>query len=177
MKKEQYVNEVTRLLYTNRKTKKRLKEDLEQRIDDALEMDPYFNLETEMGKPHELAQELMMGLGEDMKPPRFGPGAVPYEYKSKATLFGYPLVHINTGGTYGSTVAKGIIAIGDIAIGGVAIGGVSVGVISIGGVGIGLASLAGVAIGGLALGGVALGGFAIGGVAYGLFQMFGAITG
>ena len=45
-----------------------------------------------------------------------------YEYKSKHTLFGLPLVHINCG--YGLRRAKGVIAIGNIATGIVALGGI-----------------------------------------------------
>src|SRR5207244_5786630 len=49
-----------------------------------------------------------------------------YEYRSKATLFGLPLVHIAYGmdpETGRRRVAKGIIAIGDLAIGVIALGG------------------------------------------------------
>lgn len=49
-----------------------------------------------------------------------------YEYKSKRTLFGIPLVHINVG--RGIYVAKGVLAIGNIAV-----GGLSVGILSLGG--------------------------------------------
>jgi hypothetical protein len=82
-----------------------------------------------------------------------------YEYKSKLTLFGLPLVHIAQGidpQTRRPRVAKGIIAIGNVAIGGVAIGGIALGGLTLGGCSIGV-----VACGGLALGCVALGGAAI----------------
>ena len=42
----------------------------------------------------------------------FGSNRIEYEYKSKRTLFGLPLVHINLG--RGIKKAKGIIAIGNI---------------------------------------------------------------
>ena len=74
-----------------------------------------------------------------------------YEYKSKHTLFGLPLVHINCG--YGLRRAKGVIAIGNIATGIVALGGFGVGVVSFCGIGVGLLSLGGLALGGLAGGG------------------------
>ena len=45
-----------------------------------------------------------------------------YEYKSKRTLFGLPLVHVNLG--HRDHWARGIIAIGNIATGFVALGGV-----------------------------------------------------
>ena len=78
-----------------------------------------------------------------------------YEYRSKCTLLGLPLVHIHLG--YGLRRARGIIAIGNVATGLVAIGGFSAGLLSIGGLGIGLLTLAGLAAGGLAVGGVAFG--------------------
>ena len=88
-----------------------------------------------------------------------------YEYRSRRTLFGLPLVHINYG--VGFHRAKGIIAIGNIATGLIAIGGLSVGLLSLGGVSLGLLlSLGGLAIGGAAAGGVAVGTkAAIGGMA------------
>ena len=57
-------------------------------------------------------------------------GMYRYEYKSKRTLFGLPLVHINVG--YGVYRAKGVIAIGNIATGIVSIGIIAVGLLSIG---------------------------------------------
>ena len=75
-----------------------------------------------------------------------------YEYKSRRTLFGLPLLHINVG--HRDHWARGIIAIGNIATGFVALGGVAVGLLSLGGVSFGLL---------LALGAVALGGASIGG--------------
>ena len=67
-----------------------------------------------------------------------------YEYKSKHTLLGLPLVHINCG--YGLRRAKGVIAIGNIATGIVALGGFGVGVVSFCGIGVGLLSLGGLAL-------------------------------
>ena len=84
-----------------------------------------------------------------------------YEYKSKHTLLGLPLVHINCG--YGLRRAKGVIAIGNIATGIVALGGFGVGVVSFCGIGVGLLSLGGLALGGFAVGGVAVGLVAAGG--------------
>jgi tRNA A-37 threonylcarbamoyl transferase component Bud32 len=107
---------------------------------------------------------------------RFG-----YEYRSKATLFGWPLVHIATGidpMTGRKRIAKGIIAIGDVAIGGLALGGCAFGVIPVGGVAIGLFSIGGVAIGLLvAFGGAAIGGLAVGGAALGVIAVGGAAVG
>lgn len=105
-----------------------------------------------------------------------------YEYKSKRTLFGLPLVHINMG--FGFRVARGIIAIGNISIGVLSIGGLALGLISIGGLalglllvlagaGVGAVALGGLAIGVLASGGMALGWFAFGGIACGVYSVGG----
>ena len=95
-----------------------------------------------------------------------------YEYRSKCTLLGLPLVHIHLG--YGLRRARGIIAIGNVATGLVAIGGFSAGLLSIGGLGIGLLTLAGLAAGGLAVGGMAFGLLtALGGGAFSLGISFG----
>jgi predicted Ser/Thr protein kinase len=124
------------------------------------------------------------GLAGGTADPRAQPAPVKecgFEYKSKRTVFGLPLIHICSGrdpeGKKMST-ASGIIAIGDIAIGAVAIGGFPFGGIAVGGMGLGLigiggiipgllAGLGGIAAGGLAVGGMAFGGFAIGSIAIG----------
>jgi predicted Ser/Thr protein kinase len=114
-----------------------------------------------------------------------------YEYRSKRTVFGVPLVHIANGidpSTGRPRVARGIIAIGGQAIGGVAvgggafgvlsIGGGSIGVVAFGGAAIGLVSIGGMAIGLLAaLGGWAIGGFALGGGSVGLLALGGGAAG
>lgn len=101
-----------------------------------------------------------------------------YEYRSKATVFGIPLVHIATGRSSGRTkLASGIIAIGDVAVGGVAIGGIAFGGVTFSGLGMGLITFAGLAIGlfnsvgGMSIGGLATGGFAIGVAAQGGFAL------
>jgi hypothetical protein len=176
MKTDKYIKDVLRLLNANKQMKKRIEEDLQQRIQQAQEEDPYFDVLQDLGTPEMVAADFMEQLNveqvEGVKRPY---QLEPYEFKSKSTLFGIPFVHIHVGGRYQTKVARGIIALGDVAQGVVAIGGVSLGVISIGGVGIGLLSLAGVSIGGLALGGVAFGGYAIGGVAIGLLESIGAV--
>ena len=97
-----------------------------------------------------------------------------YEYKSKRTLFGLPLVHINIG--FGLRVARGIIAIGNISIGALSIGGLALGLISLGGLALGLLVYAGVAVGAVAWGGVAVGILAGGGVAMGWFAWGGVYS-
>ena len=98
-----------------------------------------------------------------------------YEYKSRHTLFGLPLVHINIGRNRG---AKGIIAIGNRAIGVVAFGGIAAGIFSLGGVSLGLLlALGGFSLGGISIGGVALGLMAWGGVAAGVLAVGGCAAG
>ena len=96
-----------------------------------------------------------------------------YEYKSRRTLFGLPLVHIHLG--RGLQRAKGIIAIGNVATGVVALGAIAVGAVSLGGVSLGLLALGGLAAGGLlAAGGFALSlGLALGGGAVSLCYALG----
>jgi predicted Ser/Thr protein kinase len=82
------------------------------------------------------------------------------EYKSRATLFGFPWLHVATGinpDTGERRIATGVIAIGNVARGGIALGGVAIGGIAFGGL-----ALGGIAFGGLGLGLVALAGMAIG---------------
>jgi hypothetical protein len=124
-----------------------------------------------------------------------GRGRFFYEFKSKGTLWGKPLVHIVSGldpETGAPKVARGVLAIGDVAAvgtvalsgvyayGPVAIGGVvGVGLIAIGGaVGLGLVALGGLALGLLlGIGGAATGFLAIGGACVGYFTMGGAAIG
>lgn len=99
-----------------------------------------------------------------------------YEYKSKRTLFGLPLVHIHLG--RGIYVAKGIIAIGNIALGAVSVGGIALGGLCLGGLSLGLIGLAGLALGLLlAAGGVAVGTMAVGGAAVGIVAIGGLALG
>lgn len=90
-----------------------------------------------------------------------------FEYKSRAHLGSWPLVHIALGMdavTLRPRVARGVIAAGNVAVGVVAVAGLSVGLFTVGGLAVGLLG----AFGGLALGcGVSVGGLAIGSVAVG----------
>jgi predicted Ser/Thr protein kinase len=109
-----------------------------------------------------------------------------FEYRSRATLFGLPLLHVATGidpATGRARVARGIIAIGGIAqgvvafggmaMGGLTFGGMSMGVIAFGGCALGLVSFGGLAVallaavGGGAIAPIAVGGGAVGYLAYG----------
>jgi serine/threonine protein kinase len=108
------------------------------------------------------------------------------DYRSKATLFGLPLLHVTSGvdpQTGRQRVAKGIIAIGGVAQGVVAFGGVAMGGFAFGGLAIGVFAFGGCALGLAAFGGgamaliaavgggtvapIAIGGGAIGYLAFG----------
>ena len=105
-----------------------------------------------------------------------------YEYKSKKTFKGIPLVHVNLG--FGLCRAKGIVAIGNCATGVLAIGIVSAGLLSMGVVSAGLIAFGtiaaalliaggGIAVGTLALGGIAIGIVTFGGLAIGVYSFGG----
>jgi RNA polymerase sigma factor (sigma-70 family) len=105
----------------------------------------------------------------------------PFEYRSRWTLLGLPLIHIRTWqtGDAGQTLpAFGWIAIGNIACGGlfafgglalapIGLGGGAAGLLAMGGAGVGVFSFAGAAFGVWAVGGVAAGYLASGGAALG----------
>ena len=109
------------------------------------------------------------------------PRAFHYEYKSKRTAFGLPLIHINIGvGIHKAkgiiaigTVAKGIVSIGALSFGVISLGAISTGLLALGALGLGIAAVAGLAVGALAIGGVSFGYLAIGGVALGIYSIGG----
>ena len=145
-------------------------------MDNLLSLAEYFNVSLDY-----------LAAGKEAPPPP--PPAVVnnyyhpwYEYKSRRTLFGLPLVHINMG--FGLRVARGIIAIGNISIGVLSVGGLALGLASFGGLalglllvlagaGIGVVALGGLAVGVLAVGGFALGWFVWGGIACGVYSVGG----
>jgi RNA polymerase sigma factor (sigma-70 family) len=94
-----------------------------------------------------------------------------FEYKSRATLLGLPLVHIRIGDRFDVVrgPVKAWIAIGSSHAVGVifASGGIAVAPISFGGIAIGILSLGAIAIGVLPFGAVSLGVWAYGGLAIG----------
>jgi hypothetical protein len=101
-------------------------------------------------------------------------------FRSKATIFGLPVLDIAIGPKHGEPrgKAKGFIAIGDMATGALAIGGLARGVVAIGGMAIGLFSMGGMSIGLIAsLGGFSLGGLAAGGGALGFAAAGGGAVG
>ena len=92
---------------------------------------------------------------------------LPYEYRSKRTLFGLPWIHVVTGVRNPETLqpkwAKGVVAVGDYALGLYAAGKFALGFVALGWFSFGM-----VAIGALALGHQATGGIAFGWTARGL---------
>jgi predicted Ser/Thr protein kinase len=104
-----------------------------------------------------------------------------YEYRSRATLLGWPLLHVALGvnpATGRRRQARGIIAVGTAPRGVIAFGDVAVGVIACGIFGYGLVSLSVVAVGVIAWGSVAAGLlFAMGGVAVAPVALGGAAFG
>jgi hypothetical protein len=120
---------------------------------------------------------------------RVEPLPLAWEYRSRATLFGLPLVHCRGGKVPGQKmqpaigwiafgeVAYGILyASGAVAVGGISTGGVSVGILSFGGFGFGLLTFGGIAVGGIALGGAAIGLIASGGIAVGWHAAIGGVA-
>lgn len=103
------------------------------------------------------------------------------DYRSRRTLWGWPLLHIATGvdpQTNRMRVARGVIALGNVAMGGIALGGIAIGGIALGGLAIGGVAIGGGAIGLLlALGGLAIGGVAVGGGTIGLVALGGGALG
>ena len=102
------------------------------------------------------------------------PASVPlWEYRSKFSLFGLPLIHIRLRGGLERGPVKAWFAAGDAAIGVVfAFGAVAIAPISLGGFAAGLLALGGLAVGVVASGGFSFGPWAFGGMAVG-WQAFG----
>lgn len=104
-----------------------------------------------------------------------------YEYRSSATIGGWPLIHVCAGidpVTMRPRIARGVVAIGNVAVGALAIGGVACGLFTLGGASIGLiAAVGGAALGlGLSVGGFAAGSIAIGGAAVGFVYAIGGVA-
>jgi predicted RNA-binding Zn-ribbon protein involved in translation (DUF1610 family) len=130
---------------------------------------------TESAKCPECGRPLVEVLTRNSQMPMLGK-----RYRSKATLFGWPVIDIALGPANGELRgrARGVIAIGDIATGGLALGGLSCGIVAVGGLAIGLFSLGGLAVGLLtAFGGLAIGAMAVGGGAIGILATGGGAIG
>lgn len=93
-----------------------------------------------------------------------------YEYKSKISILGMPLVHVNIGKR--NQRAKGIIAVGNISTGVISIGIVSTGILSLGVISAGLLSIGSISLGLIASAGViSVGYFSLGALAIGVYAM------
>lgn len=104
-----------------------------------------------------------------------------YEYKSKKTIKGLPLVHVIFGmgrpakGIFAIGVrAKGIVSIGILSMGIFSIGVLSIGILAYGVIAAGLAALGSLAVGIIALGAITVGVFCMGAMNFGEF-CFGAL--
>lgn len=99
-----------------------------------------------------------------------------YEYKSRKTWRGLPLVHINLA-QRGLCRAKGVVAVGNVATGLVAVGCFSLGLFSVGALGVGALTLGAMGLGVLSVGGIAVGAVAAGGCAIGWLALGGSALG
>ncbi|WP_052339362.1 hypothetical protein [Gorillibacterium massiliense] len=192
-KTDVYVEEVIRLLHADPVTLSRIRSDLYASIAERTAGgESEERVLAGMGSPAEMAEEFMAGLYSGMGEMRGGHSERDeeaersryYEFRSRTTVKGIPLVHIKHRRNRGfvrpgkPAVAKGIVAIGDIAIGYVAIGGVAIGGVTAGGITAGLLSLGGIVVGlAAACGGVAVGAVAVGGIACGIFAIGGLAVG
>ena len=145
----------------------------------------------ELARIFEISLDGLAGLEHDTGAEQSAPQPAPrrdwrwhYEYKSRRSLFGLPLVHINVGrgGFYRATgiiamgaMAKGVVAIGLVSLGGLAIGAVSVGLLAAGAMALGGCAVGAVAAGYCAVGSLAVGKIAVGSLAVG-GEAFGALT-
>jgi hypothetical protein len=101
-----------------------------------------------------------------------------YEYRSRAELLGWPLVHVRLRSDFAGTRApvKAWIAVGDCAVGLLfAYGGCAIAPVSMGGIAFGLIGFGGCAVGLLGLGACAAGFWAWGGVVIG-WQAYGGLA-
>lgn len=139
----------------------------------------------------------------DMRVCGFNPFLWNFEYKSKRTVFGMPLVHINIGlgrrahgffsvglissGIFSAGIlsagvfsfgclSAGLITLGALAFGGLALGAIALGLLAFGGVAIGLIAFGGLALGLFGCGGCAVGLFAVGGYADGVYVAVGDVA-
>lgn len=175
-----YIDEVLSNIVADDKMKNRIKSDLTMQLNEAGQSEDIEEVLRKMGNPKDVAREFMDSIYENKS--EIIENLIRehtkvanllndyYEYESKTTLLGLPLVHIKINRHGGRLcVAKGIIAIGTVSIGVISIGAVPFGFLCFGGAAVGIISFGGLAIGLLtAIGGVALGALAVGGMAIGL---------
>ncbi len=185
---DRYVNEVLSHIITDDNMKARIRDDLTSQLNESAASEDIDEVIHRMGEPREVAREFMDSMYDDKSElldeviSDRSDNAVfmkrVYEYKSKASLFGIPLVHIKFNRYGKPCVAKGIIAIGTVSAGVISIGALPFGIICLGGIPIGIIALGGISIGLLlAIGGIAIGAAAIGGVSIGLLAIGGVTVG
>ena len=97
------------------------------------------------------------------------------EYRSRLSVHGLPLLHINYG--FGDYRAKGVVAIGNISTGLVSIGIVSKGIISVGVISLGLIAIGVLSLAAFAVGCIAAGIISIAGIAVGVMTLGGLALG
>lgn len=185
---EEYIGEVMNHLVVEERMRKRIEADLRAHITEESDGRDVDQVLARMGLPEDVAREFMDSIYEDKSDiiqrliqeshqskelEKYGA----YEYKSRATLFGLPLVHVNFRRRGRVRTARGIIAVGDIAVGLLSCGGIALGGISVGGISLGLLGFGGVALGILAFGGAAVGTAAMGGLAVGKIAQGGLAVG
>ena len=128
----------------------------------------YFGFATLPHRRRHLARMLAENHGGNFPHPA-------YEFRSRASLFGLPLVHVRLGDRFDVLrgPVKAWIAIGSSHAVGVifASGGIAVAPIAFGGIGIGIFSFSAIALGIFTIGAIAIGGWAYGAVAIG-WQIF-----
>lgn len=185
---DRYVNEVLSHIIADNKMKARIKDDLTSQLNELAALEDIDAVLGRMGDPKEVAREFMDSMYEDKSElldevisERSDNGIYMkrvYEYKSKTSFMGMPLVHIKFNRYGRPTLAKGIIAIGTVSVGVISIGAFPLGIVCIGGLPIGLITLGGISIGLLlAIGGIAIGAVAIGGITVGLLAIGGVSVG
>jgi hypothetical protein len=177
---DKYIEDVMKNINADKRNKRRIREGLYEFLDNDSQGLPYAELVEKHGSPEEMAEDFMDNL--DLPDQFYGiviglsRSKKPYEFKSKRKIFGIPLVHINIGGRYKNSYAKGIIAIGDISVGVISFGGISFGLLSFGGIGAGVVSIASISAGVISLGVVSVGVVSIGLISVGTLKAIGWIT-
>lgn len=126
-----------------------------------------------LGELYDCSMDYLLKDGEEKRSPNektitFSFRNLYFERKSKKSIFGLPLWHINIG--FGRT-AKGVLAVGLAAKGIISIGLLSLGIVSIGLVTLGVFALGELAIGILSAGAIAAGIIAFGAISVGIVSV------
>lgn len=150
-----YVHAVMRNLYLKNEYRQQVAEDLRAHIAEAIRERSIDEVLEDLGHPRKIAAEIMEAYEDDYEKMGFL-NAIAYaqqvqnfDVQSAAKIGDWPLVHIATGYNKAGekSVARGIIAFGDVAIGCVAMGSVALGVVAFGAISAGVIALGAVAAG------------------------------